>query len=185
MIPPMSKQAGTLSKVLPADVAVVRPDAGVRENVLIEFVAPRYKHFLANRTRRTRFVHSVLVVLQLPRGSNHQIALGASVTLLVQQQMIVEPGLILKFLHAHVARKLQAGHLGSLLVLPLVTVQIRHGLATVPAYVHVGTVLPVDVHQEVHLHFERLAARIANELGSDVAVRSHLVLLQRHLALVL
>jgi len=122
MILSMPEEARALSKVLATDITIVRSDTGVCKDVLIELVAPRRKYFLANRTRRTRFVRSIFMILQLPRRSNDQIAVGTFIALLVQQQVIIEAGLILKFFDAHVTGKLQASHLGSLFVFPFVTV---------------------------------------------------------------
>lgn len=101
----MSKKTGSLSKVFAANIAVIRPDTGMGKNMLIELVAPRHEYFLANRTSCTRFVYPVLMILQLSRRRDNNITLSTFVTLFVQQQMIVETSLILKFLDTQMARE--------------------------------------------------------------------------------
>lgn len=149
---PVSEKTRSLREVLLADVAPVRPDARVREHVLIK-VARGEESSLAQYTRRDlRFaVFKAFVTLQFPTSHALFTALLALKPLLVKHQMTVQPAPVMEHLAAQVTRVLILGIPVSTLMPPLVCLDILHFFPAVPTDLQLRGVSPFHVVSQVGL----------------------------------
>lgn len=182
----MSHQGRSLGEVAIADAALVRPDLGVHQHVLI-VVALRGEELGTELAIEAGSVLA-LVIHELARSIEGLVALVAAVSLHVLHQMVLQLGLAAEFLVAQAARiddLLAALLLQPFLVPPLVGLDVLHGLAAEATYVVAAHVDLGDVKQQVLLQLILFAAVIALDVRLDVAVHAHIVRLERLLAFVL
>lgn len=183
---PMPEQTRSLCEIFLANVALVRPDTGVRQDVLIEITAGR-KSFLAQDARRDfrLAVLEAFVAHQLPRSPVLLAALVAFEPLFVQPQVVVQSASVVELLSAEVAGVLVLYLAVSLLMPPFVAFHVLHFLPAEPADLKLRDVRPFHVVRQVDLELVAPSTMLADVLRLVVAVSAHVVSLETVLALVL
>lgn len=182
---PVSQKAGTLREILLANVALVRPDAGVRQNVLIKITA-RGERFLAqDASQNLRLAVLVSsVTYQLAGSAIFFPALLALETLLVKPQVIVQPAPVQELLATQVTSVLVSRLFAAFLMPPLVALHVLHLLAAESTDLQLRRVRSLRVVRQVCLQLVTTTAELAHVLRLVVAVSAHVVPLQAVLALV-
>jgi hypothetical protein len=181
----MSDQGRALGKILVANVALVGPDLGVHEHVLI-VVAPGNEELVAHEALDVGPVLG-LVIHQLARPYERLPALLALESLHVAHKVILEFALAAELLEAEAAGEdgAFARLVDLILVVPLVGLDVLHGLAAESADLVAAHVDLIDVYDQVLLELVALAAVAAPEARLDVAVHAYVMVLEGLLALVL
>lgn len=185
MMPPVSQQTGTLREVLLADVAPVRPDAGVREHMLVEIADGREGLLAEDASGDVAVtVLEALVTEEFARADELLAALFALEALLVQLEVAVQPTPVEELLATQVARVLVLDFAVAPLVPPLVALHVLDCLAAEAADLQLRRVRPLHVVRQVDLQLVAAAAVLADVARLVLAVVTDVVPLQAVHALI-